>query len=223
MKPTLKINRIVAALALAAAALAGKAPAADERNDLRDFRVGMAVADLPGEGYGRFACVAGDGSADSRIAAWRDFRTCPADARGRREVRFEYTATRVEFVKANDKWEGTRVFGHPVLVSLVLDDAATVRGIRIASDPAAPPYLRKKAFLLGQRAKFHFSPKTWACQSLTPDAGETPVGGVYVNERCENRLPDRTVRLALRLYRMPGQGPKDFVNSTHIDIFGADD
>lgn len=223
MTRTLSRTRIVAALALTAAALAVAAPAADDRNDLREFRVGMAVADLPADGYGRFACVADEPATGLRIAAWSDFRTCPADAKGRREVRFEYTATRVEFVKANDKWEGTRVFGHPVLVSLVIDDAATVRGIRIASDPDAPPYLRKKAFLLGQRAKFHFSPKTWECRSLTPGSGESPVGGVYVNDRCENRFSDRTVRLAVRLYRMPGQGPKEFVNSTQIDIFGSGD
>ena len=205
-----------ALLAAALPAMAADAP----RNDLRDFRIGMTVAELPREGYGRFVC-GGDETFARRLGGWNDYSACLPDPDGLHEVRFEYTATRVEFVKANDKWEGTRVFGHPVLVSLLIDGAGTVEGIRILTDPASRFYMKKKAFLLGERAKFRFAGGSWDCVENPPDAGETPVGGIFRKERCVNRLPERLVRLEIDLYRLPGQTGRQFVNRTKIEIRSA--
>ncbi len=200
-------------LTLAAGMAAAEAP----RNDLRDFRIGMTVAELPQQGYGRFAC-GGAGAFEKRLGAWTDYSVCAPEADGLHEVRFEYTATRVEFVKANDKWEGTRVFGHPVQVSLLVDEDGIVAGIRILTDPDSRFYMRKKAFLLGKRAKYRFSPASWECIEGAPAAGETAVGGVFFKERCVNRLSDRLVRLEIDLYRLPGQTGRQFVNRTKIEI-----
>ncbi len=202
-----------ALLAAALPAMAADAP----RNDLRDFRIGMTVPELPREGYGRFIC-GGEGPFTRRLGSWSDYSTCAPDPDGLHEVRFDYTATRVEFVKANEKWGGTRVFGHPVLVSLLIDAAGAVEGIRILTDPASRFYMKKKAFLLGERAKLHFGRDTWECVETPPNAGETPVGGIFRKERCISNLLERRVRLEIDLYRLPGQSGRQFVNRTKIEI-----
>jgi hypothetical protein len=97
-----------------------------------------------------------------------------------------------------------------------------VDGIRIATDPEARRYMRKKAFLLGRQAKFHYSPETWVCETKDASGGEEPVGGIYIKERCTNRFDDRVVNLEIDLFRTPGQAMDDFVNATRIEIRGAD-
>lgn len=219
------LSRMLGAVALAAcfAAGAGSAQEPDaKRNDLRDFRIGMNVSELPQQGYGDFTC-AGEGAASgTSIESWGDYTQCAPDAEGLREVAFRYTATQVEFVKANDKWEGTRVYGHPSLVSLLIDESGTVKGIKIETDPESRRYMRKKAYLLGQQAKFRFSPATWECDKSEPSGGEQPVGGVFVKERCVNRFDDRVVKLEVDLFRTPGQSMEEFVNATRIEIRGTD-
>ncbi|MEX2518856.1 MAG: hypothetical protein WD969_05945 [Paracoccaceae bacterium] len=214
-------NRILAAV-LGLLLFQGAQVAEAAPNDLRDFRIGMTLSSLPEMGYGNFTC-GGTGSADPvTLDAWAGFARCPADEDGLHEVAFDYVATRVEFVKANDKWEGTRVFGHPSIVSLLLDDEGVVRKIRIATDPRARRYMRKKAFLLGQRSKYHFSPTTWQCEDLAAAADEEPVGGVFYKERCVNRYDDRVVKLEIDLYHKRDQPEGSFVNATRIEIAGAD-
>lgn len=191
-------------------------------NDLRDFRIGMSASALPEMGYGNFTCAGAGSTEPVTLDSWSGFARCPADAEGLHEVSFDYTATRVEFVKANNKWAGTRVFGHPSLLSLLLDDEGTVRKIRIETDPSAGRYMRKKAFLLGERSKYRFSPATWQCEELPLAADEEPIGGVVYKERCVNNFADRVVKLEIDLYRKREQPPGAFVNATRIEIAGVD-
>jgi hypothetical protein len=213
------------AAAAAACFSAGIAFADDttgQRNDLRDFRIGMNVSGLPEDGYGNFTCAARGDAAGTSLDSWTEYMQCAPDEEGLREVQFEYTATRVEFVKANDKWDGTRVYGHPAIVSLLIDEDGVLDGLRILTDPQARRYMRKKAYLLGHQAKFHFNPATWQCDDLEPSGGEEPVGGIFVKERCVNRYEDRLVKLEVDLFRTPGQSMEDFVNATRIEIRGQD-
>ena len=219
----MRLARTLGAVALGCLVAQGATAAGSEsQNDLRDFRIGMELSELPEMGYGNFTCADGDADARVELDSWADYTRCPANEDGLHEVRFEYTATRVEFVKANDKWEGTRVFGHPSLVSLLMDDTGTVQKIRIETNPDARRYMRKKAFLLGQRSKFHFSPSTWECEEMEPSEGEAPVGGIFIKERCVNRFDDRVVRMEVDLFRTPDQGLEDFTNATRIEISGAE-
>ncbi len=216
-----KLGAIALAVCLAAGTVLAQEPGA-KRNDLREFRVGMTVSELPQQGYGNFICGAGGETGGPTLENWAEYMRCAPDEEGLREVQFQYTATRVEFVKANDKWEGTRVYGHPAIVSLLIDQDGVVDGIRIVTDPEARRYMRKKAFLLGQQAKFHFSPKTWRCEAKEPSSGEEPVGGIFRKERCVNRFDNRVVKLEIDLFRTPGQTMESFVNATRIEIRGAD-
>lgn len=111
-------------------------------NDLRDIRVGMAITDLPIAGYANFACA---NDAQHKLTGWSGWRDCPADATGRHAVRFGYSAE-------TDR-EGTIVAGHPVVLTLLIDNAGTIDGLQIDTDPKAQLYLRKKAFLFATQIK----------------------------------------------------------------------
>lgn len=201
------------AAVLLAAAYAG--PAVAEENDLRDLRLGMEVRELPRSGYLGFVCADAPGTA---MAGWQDYTRCPADAAGRRAVRFQYDDAANPQAYLNDKYEGTKVGGHPVLLTLFIRDTGLVDGLRIETDPSARLFLRKKAFLLGALAKARFGEDGWSCTSGQPTDDAQPVGGVFVQEHCEKTTPSRRYVLDRALFRRPGQELRDFVSRTRLEI-----
>ena len=203
-----------AALLLALTFAAASAPSRD-MNDLREFRVGMAVADLPAQGYGEFGCVA---APDRKLQSWSQYIECPADAAGRHEVGFRYNLDTVPMANLNEGYNGTRVGGHPVVVSLLIGADARVDAIRIATDPGARLYLRKKAFLFAEQVKERYGRDGWACREGQPSATEQPVGGVFVKEHCEKTVAGRHLVLDRELYRDPGQDLDRFTGGTQLLI-----
>ena len=208
------IARGLAVLALGVPLLCGAARA--EEYDLRDLRVGMRSDELPATGYTGFACETGPA-----LQGWQEYKRCAPDAAGSRAVRFRYDEAENFRGSVNDKYEGTRVAGHPVLLALLLDDAGIVKGLRIETDPAARPFLHKKAHLLGGLAKARFGEDGWTCTQAQPSAAEEPVGGVFVKEHCEKTTPTRRYLVDRALFRRPGEEPRNVVNSTRVEILAA--
>jgi hypothetical protein len=208
-------------LALAACVSQGgiAAASADDRNDLREFRIGMKVDELPKSGYLGFTCAA---QPNQELSGWQDYRQCPATEEGFREVRFRYDDSTNPLAKINDAYEGTRVGGHPVLVSVLLSDSGTVAGLHIETDPKARLYLHKKAFLLGMQAKTRYGEDGWACTEGQPSENQQPVGGVFVREHCEKTTQDRRIVVERDLFRDPAKDLKQFVDDTRITILGSD-
>jgi hypothetical protein len=205
---------IVAALILAVAAAL---PAAAEENDLREFNVGMAVGDMPRAGYLAFACA--DGPA-RKLDVWQDYRQCPAQASGWHAVRFQYDEAANPLAKVNGLYEGTKVGGHPVLLTALIGDDDRLKGLVIETDPAARLYLRKKAFLFGEQVKARYGDAGWTCASQEPGPDQAPVGGVFINEHCEKATPSRRLTLDRALFRRAGQDLKDFVSRSRLEILG---
>jgi hypothetical protein len=181
-----------------------------EGNDLRDIRVGMAATDLNQSGYVDFACAA---DLKHNLAGWTNWRDCPADTTGARAIRFGYDPLISR--------DGTLVAGHPALLTLLIDDSGRVASLQIETDPKARLYLRKKAFLLGQQAKSRYGAEGWACTEGQPGAGDEPVGGVYLKERCTKTTGGRSLAVERNLFRRPGQDIKTFVDETRIVIKAA--
>jgi hypothetical protein len=201
----------------AALALAGPAIAA-EQADLREFRIGERVQDLPKEGYVGLNCAAAPGRT---ISGWEDYKACPVDASGFHVVGFRYSEESNPLGPVNEAYQGTKVGGHPVLLSLLIGDDGVVDGIRIETDPKARLYLRKKAFLLGEQAKARYGQDGWACHDAEPSADEEPVGGVFVKQHCEKRTATRHVIVDRELYRRAGQPLQDFVGASQVLILRA--
>ena len=203
-------------LACLAAGVFLPAPArAAEGSDLRDLRVGMSIDEIPADEYIDLACAA---APDRRLAGWAEYRACSADAAGLHAVSFHFNERLNPLAQVNDKYEGTRVAGHPVLLTLLIDDAGIVDTLRIDTDPQARLFWRKKAYLLALAVKSRYGEEGWECRSKGPESGETPVGGLFIREHCEKGVDRRKLLLDQSVYRRPGQSMSDFVNETHIEI-----
>jgi hypothetical protein len=179
-------------------------------NDLRDISIGIAVADLPSAGYAEFSCAA---DAELKLSGWSDWRDCPAGADDLRAIRFGYDPTTSR--------DGTVVAGHPAILTALIDNTGTVAGLKIETDPKARLYLRKKAFLFGPQVKARYGLDGWACTQAQPEAGEQPVGGVYVKERCTKSIQGRALVIERNLFRQAGQDEKSFVDETRVTILRA--
>ena len=173
-------------------------------NDLRDIRLGKPVTDLPDAGYVNLACAN-----DSRktLTTWLGWRDCPVDASGFHAIKFGYDP-----VTSSD---GTIVAGHPAVLTLLVDNAGTVSGLRIETDPKARLYIRKKAFLFGIQVKSRYGLDGWSCTQAQPNAGEQPVGGVYVRERCTKTTHNRSIVVERNM--------KNFVDETRMTILRTKD
>ena len=203
-------------VALVCGLSAGPAGAAEDplEGDLRDLRVGMRVAELPAEGYVDLACGGEPGVA---LASWAEFARCPQDPDGLREVTFAYAES--PLAELGDRWEGTKVAGHPVIPSLLIDEAGLVQGIRIVTDPDTRLYLKKKAFLLGIRVMGRYGLDGWTCRQSEPGEGRTPVGGMFIDRHCEKVFHDRRLILETDLYRTAEQQGEEFTGATRLEIF----
>jgi hypothetical protein len=206
--------------ALLCALVAGPGPvcAAEDplEGDLRDLRVGMAVDQLPAEGYVDLACGNDGGAPGAALARWAEFARCPPDPAGLHEVTFAYAPS--PLAEVGERWEGTKVAGHPVIPSLLIDEQGVVQGIRVVTDPAARMYLKKKAFLLGIRVMGRYGRDGWTCTEAKPGAGRTPVGGVFIDRRCEKTFHDRRLILETALYRTAEQQGQEFTDETRLEI-----
>ncbi len=209
---------LLAVFATALPASAATVPAVD--NDLREFRVGMNVNEMPLAGYLGFVCA---GSAGHKLENWHGYRQCPAEASGWHAVRFQYDEAANPLAKVNGLYEGTKVGGHPVLLTALIGDDDQLRGMVIETDPAARLYLRKKAFLFGEQIKARFGDADWTCVSQKPAADQEPVGGLFINEHCDKTTPSRHLTLDRSLFRMGGQELKDFTSRARLVILGRDD
>lgn len=210
--------RAIAATVIAAAALVAVPLARAEENDLREFRIGMSVAELPTSGYLGLVCAdAPKGASERTLRSWQDYRQCPTEPSGLRAVGFRYDESANPLAKVNGLYEGTKVGGHPVLLTLLIGDDR-VEGLVIETDPAARLYLRKKAFLFGEQVKARYGEQGWACTEGQPSADEEPVGGVFLKEHCEKTTSTRRLVLDRALFRRAGQDLKDFVSRSRLEI-----
>jgi hypothetical protein len=205
--------------ALVCVMIAGPARAAEDplQGDLRDLRVGMSVDELPADGYVDLACGSDGGAPGAALASWAEFARGPPDAAGLHEVTFAYAAS--PLAELGDRWEGTKVAGHPVIPSLLIDGSGVVQGMRIVTDPDTRMYLKKKAFLLGVRVMGRYGRDGWTCTEAAPGAGRAPVGGLFIDRRCEKIFHDRRLILATALYRTAEQQGQEFTGATRLEIF----
>ena len=190
-----------------------QAPAQDySGNDLRDVRIGGKVADLPAAGYVDFSCPA---DANAKPAGWSAWSDCPAGPDGLHELHFGYDPATSR--------EGTIVAGHPAVLTALIDKDGVVAGLRIETDPKARLYLRKKAFLFGPQVKARYGSEGWTCTQADLAAGEEPVGGIEVKERCTKTTQGRVLTIERNLFRKAEQDEKNFVDETRVTILRAPD
>ena len=180
-----------------------------------DVKPGTAVGELPDEEFVDPACGSNGGPPGLRIASFEQFERCSPEASGLREIWFryddedEYIARAARDPDATARADAMLVLGQPVVLSLLVDRAGLVQGYRIITDPRAGPDLREDAYLLARAFKARFGADGWDCDDMPAQAGETPIDGEFVKQRCHKELDGQQVTLESRHYHKPGQGQID--------------
>jgi hypothetical protein len=108
--------------------------------------------------------------------------------------------------------------GHfPVIVSGLFDEGGTLAGLRIVTDPQASPQDRKQAYTLTNFLKARYGSEGWNCTDASPATGETPVGNIYINQRCAKFAnADMRVVIETKFFRELGQA--EFSSSGKLTI-----
>ncbi len=190
------------------------------KGDLRDLSVGTRIDELPKERFINFACGNDGGEPTTELSGWQDYSTCPANDDGLHEVAFEYAEDN-PWAEVNDKWEGTKVAGHPVQPSLLITDDGVVKGIRIVTN-GQRLYLKKKAYLLPIRIMGRYGRDGWDCQDAEPADGKKAIGGMFIDRHCEKMFHDRHLVMDVDLYRTADQEGKEFTGVTRFEIYKRD-
>jgi hypothetical protein len=209
-------RRTASLAALALVALAGMA-AAQTRPDpgeLRGLKLGLDARRMSLAGFGEFACGSNGGPPRAKLDGFADFAKCRVEPSGLHEVYVRFDDEDEYIGKAIDDDQftrkiGTRVAGHPVILSVLFDDGGILRGLRFVTDPRAAPNERRMAHLLRVAAINRYGPQGWTCVDQPPASGETPVGGIFLKQACRKTADGRDITIEARFLRKPGQSETD--------------
>ncbi len=188
---------------------------APDSGEIHGLRLGLQAQAMTLDGWGQLSCGSNGGPPRQDLDAWLDFKKCPPEANGLHEVaaRFddedEYVAKALGEPSYAAQRIGTRVAGHPVVLSALFDDGGMLRGIRMVSDPRANPAERRMAHLLSVAVIDRYGTEGWDCTDFPPAEGESAVGGVFVKRRCAKTLPGRVLTVETHFLRKPGQHDVD--------------
>jgi hypothetical protein len=220
-------GRAAIAFVVAALAVAGGAgvQAQSDPGEIHGLKLGLHAEAMTLDGWGQIACGSDGGPPRQELDAWSDFKKCRPEASGLHEVaaRFddedEYVAKALGEPAYAAQRTGTRVAGHPVVLSALFDDDGILRAIRMVSDPRAAPAERRMAHLLGVAVINRYGTDGWHCTDFPPAEGESAVGGVFVKQRCDKTMPERVLTVETHFLRKPGQHDVD--PDTHEYTQGA--
>lgn len=209
--------RRLAGLCLAALCLgSGHALAQANEDDLRDLRIGTRIENMPPRGYFEFACGTNGGPPGRRLTGWAEFANCQPEPSGLHEVYVRHD-DEMEFVSRVlreidgegtpfEKNSGTRLAGHPIILSVLFDRDGVLQGIRAVTDPRVEIEFRRRAFLLRVRVFNRYDTEGWDCVNLPPEEGQTPVGGIFLKQTCSKIVRDsRRIVVRAHFFRKPGQ------------------
>jgi len=206
----------LAVLCALSGAVAVRAQPQHDPGEIHGLKLGLKAAEMSTDTFGDLACGSNGGPPRQMIDGWTDFRKCRPEASGLYEVyapfddEQDYAARAIDDPMYAQGRVGTRVAGHPVILSVLFDQDGVVRGIRMISDPRASPLERRMAHMLRLAIINHYEPEGWNCTDMPPAPGETPVGGgVFIKQHCEKTLPGKNLTVETHFLRKPGQSEVD--------------
>jgi hypothetical protein len=235
IRPCTRALFLIGALMAALASAQAQAQGRSDPGEIRGLKLGLKAQSMSLDGFGDLACGSNGGPPRQKLDDWSDFAKCRPEPSGLYEVaaRFddedEYVGKAIDEPRYAQGRTGTRVAGHPVILSALFDRDGVLRGLRFISDPRAAPHERRMAHLLRLAVINRYEPDGWTCTDFPPAAGESPVGGVFIKQRCEKATSERHLSVETRFLRKPGQSDNDpvtgeyrpgaFESSTRFEIF----
>jgi len=188
---------------------------AQSRPKIWDTKFGTPVGELPDEEFVDPACGTNGGPPGLRIAGFEEFEKCRAETSGLREIWFryddeeEYVARAARNPDAVARANTMVMLGQPITLSMLVDRAGRLQGYRIFTDPRADADLRKDAYLIGTAFKVRYGGDGWDCKDEPPAAGETPLDGIFIKQRCQKLAEGHQVTVESRHYYKAGQALVD--------------
>jgi hypothetical protein len=200
-----------------------------------DITLGIPIRELPLGDFVDPACGTNGGPPARVLKGFDEFRVCPVErTTGLREVWFRYD-DEMEYVaraRRSDvlvrQYQANSLAGQPITTSLLIDDAGRVQGYRIVNDPRAEGRTRINAFNIADLFK-GMAGMGVPCTDLPPAEGERPIDDLFVKEICEQKTPEKVVRVESRHYYKPGQFAVDpnenrltenlFESSARLEIY----
>ncbi|MBV8504625.1 MAG: hypothetical protein JOZ11_02240 [Alphaproteobacteria bacterium] len=235
-------RRIRAIIAAAMLIVLGAGGASGEdvptRADIWSLKLGTPVSALPRDAFVDYACGSNGGPPQQALRGWSDYDKCPLEPNGLHEVYFRYDDELEYWAKAHRartlvaQYAGTKVLDFPVILSGLFDTGGTLAGLRIVTDPQANPQDRKQAYTLTNFFKARYGSEGWECIDTPSTPGETPVGTLYINQRCTKLVKgDTRAVLETRFLRKSGQAEfsgsgkltvGQFESSTRLELLRPD-
>jgi hypothetical protein len=215
MPPMSRLPFFIAVATLLVATSAHAQQQRPDQGELRGLKLGLDAKTMSTDRWGEFACGSNGGPPRAKIADWSEFAKCRAEDSGLHEVyvRFddedEYVGRAIDDPLYAAQRRGTRVAGHPVILTVLFDGGGFLRGLRFVSDPRGDPGARRMAHLLRIAIINRYEPSGWNCTDIPAAPGETSVGGIFLKQRCEKATPERHLMVEARFLRKPGQSDID--------------
>jgi hypothetical protein len=207
------------ALAQQSPSLANVGPTTEniaEKARLWELAVGTPITELS-EAYGDPHCGTNGGPPSLRLAGWAEYAKCPPDkTTGLHEIWFteddelEYIGLALRIGGTGGGPEAANwMFNHKMIYSLLVDDAGTVQGYRIFTDPAEPPELRIDAYLPATAFLTLLGTGNFTCVQNPRAEGEQTMDGDYYNETCSGVIDGKKTTVDRHLFRKAGQSAFD--------------
>lgn len=215
MKRFIPITFIITFMPLSLVCHAEETSTIKLKKEIRDISLGMLVTELPAERYKDFTCV----NPDKTLETLNNFEECPVDNLNLYEVRLKYDTSDNEWAQVNDRFKGTRISGHPVVLSILVNKNGVIQGLRAYTDPDASPFTKKQAYLLSGNIKMHYGNADWKCVEKQPgEDGNNPIGSIYIDQMCHKIIDDKRIKVGTKFYRNPNQKGKEYTNSSTLEI-----
>jgi len=226
-----KLSRVLYPLWLL---LASEAASAQSTPRIFDVKFGTPVAELPSDRWVDPACGTNGGPPSIKLESFQDFARCRAEPEtGLHEIWFiyddewEYIARAYGDPGEIARYSANVFFRQPIITSLLIDDAGSVQGYRVVTDPRAPDELRLEAYTLSNVFQTMFSGGPWQCEDIPPADRQSPVNGIFVNSRCILVSDALYVKVQASLLRKPGQAnfvnprPSYFEGQARLEVYDA--
>jgi len=171
---------ILATLAALTIATVVHAQPKRDPGEIHGLKLGLKADEMSTDTFGDLACGSNGGPPRQAINDWSEFGKCRPEPSGLYEVntRFddqqEYIGRAIDDPLYAQGRTGTRVAGHPVVLSVLFDKDGVLRGIRMVSDPRGSVMERRMAHMLRLAIINRYEPDGWNCTDLPPAPGETP-------------------------------------------------
>lgn len=176
-----------------------------------DVRLGEPITQIPAMDVVDVSCGTNGGPPSTPLPSLSAYGQCPPEPSGLREVYFAYDDEQDYIAKAMGSefrvlQGGTSVYAHQVVLSVLVDEAGIVRGIRIVTDDRVSDRERRTSVNLARNLKARFGRWDTQCEDIPLRPGENPVGRQFVHELCTGEDAELGQRFQIEAYYLRKRG-----------------